>query len=67
MSSVKRALRYPILGIIAGYIAVILSSLALGMTLVESSPTNLVRILPSVATTLIGIFVLHHAYTGDLQ
>jgi len=67
MSSVKRALRYPRLVIIAGYIAVILSPLSLGMTLVESSPTNFVRILPSVATTLIGIFVLHHAYTRDLQ
>jgi hypothetical protein len=67
MSSVERALRYPRLVITAGYITVILSPLSLGMTLVESSPINFVRIVPSVATTLIGIFVLHHAYTRGLQ
>lgn len=66
MAAVKRALRYPRLVIVAGYIAVILGPLSLGMTLVESSPTDVVRVVPSVATTLIGIFVLHHGYTRDL-
>ncbi len=67
MSAVKRVLRYPWLVIIAGYIAVILSSLSLGMSLAEYSATNRVQILSTVGTLIIGIYILHHAYTRDLD
>jgi hypothetical protein len=51
--------------IIAGYMALILSSIGLGMTVAESPTFELPRLLSTIATILIAVFIPHNAYTKN--
>jgi len=63
MSTVARLIRYPRLVIVACYVAIVLGSLALGLRLAERPRLGAVDWLPLVVTVLVGIGVLHYAYT----
>lgn len=65
MSTVVRMFRYPRLVIIASYVAIVLGSLGLGMQIAETATLDLLEILSTVTTGLIGISVLHYAYTYE--
>lgn len=65
MTSITRALRYPRLVIIAGYVALILGSISLGMTVAESPTFELPRLFSTTATILIAVFILYNTYTKN--
>lgn len=62
MASLRKAVRYPRLVIIAAYVGLVLGSIALGMELAESPAWT--QLLPTISMILIGIFVLHSTYTN---
>ena len=64
MPSIGRLLRYPRLVVVAGYVAVILGSLVLGMRVSTADPAPL-DLLPQIVTVAVGIGILHHAYTCE--
>ncbi|MDY6779327.1 MAG: hypothetical protein SV760_02020 [Halobacteria archaeon] len=65
MASVSRFLLYPRLVIVASYAAVVLGSLGLGMRIGGNAELDLLEVLPTVATVLIGIGILHRTYTEE--
>jgi hypothetical protein len=62
--SIRRLLRYPRLVVVAGYVAVVLGSLSLGMRLAETPGPDPLELLSSLVTIALGVWVLHHAYTS---
>jgi hypothetical protein len=64
MPSIGRLLRYPRLVVVAGYVAVVVGSLVLGMRASTADPAPL-DLLSLIVTVAVGIAILHHAYTRE--